>query len=136
MQKIKEQLSNTVQEVLDGNFDPLEAYVELDQLKKYIEKCIEEVKPVAITDAQKYPEKTFVNKGYEISYNEGRRSYDFSKIQRWKEQQIKLKAIEDMAKQAAEMYGKSTNLVDENGEVIQPCIVKHSSPFLTIKPTK
>lgn len=135
MEAIKKQLSNTVQEVLDGHFSALESYAELSVLKKHLETCIEKIKQSAVNEATKEDQKTFQKLGFEFTYSEGRRSYDFKHIPAWSDLTNKRTEIEKLAKIAADGYVKSTGktIVDENGEVIEPCIVKYSSPILQVK---
>ena len=133
MEHLKDQLSNTVQEVLDGKFDPLEAYGLMADLKKHIETCLDVIKPSAIIDATRYGAKPFKYKDFEFTYNEGRRTYDFKSINPWVALQQQLKDIEESAKWAAAMMEKGKELIDDNGEVVQPCKVKYSESYLTTK---
>jgi hypothetical protein len=135
MEAIKLQLSTAVQSVVDGEQDPLEVLALIVDLEKHVKKCKEKIESDAINEAVKF-EKTFKHKGFEFTYCEGRRTYDFKHIQEWVDADKKKKEIEEKAKQAAYMKEKNILGVTGDGEVIEPCVVKSSKPFLTIKQDK
>jgi len=45
---IKESLSQSVQEVLDGNADPLEVWAALKDIEKHLQKCKDEIQELVI----------------------------------------------------------------------------------------
>jgi hypothetical protein len=134
MNLIKEQLSNTVQEVLDGNFDPLDAYAQLKSLDKYLKECLNVIEPDVQAEAQKYNEKTFKHKDFTFTKTEGRAIYDFKNVDQWTKTKEKLSEIEELAKASARNYQQfKAALVTEDGEVIEPCIIKYSKPSISVR---
>ncbi len=61
--KINELLSN----VKDGLVDPIYAFIKLKELEEQLSSAIDVIKPMALDETYKYPEKSIVLHGYEIS---------------------------------------------------------------------
>lgn len=134
MEEIKNTISKLIQDVLDGNEDSLKTYIELKELEKHLKSGFEAIEKDVIIEAQKYEGKTFNKMGYEITFNEGKRSYVFKHIEKWNDLSVKLKEIEEMAKQSALNQSKKIlNVSESDGEIIEPCVIKYSKPFITIK---
>jgi len=127
---IERMFADTVQKVVDGELDALEVYAKMKQFNNHLQDCIKAVQEEAIREAERYGEKSFEHKGMSFEFREGRRTYDFKHIPEWVEEKNKLKEIEKRAKTAAHMNG---TFVDEDGAVVEPCIIKHSSPSLIVK---
>jgi hypothetical protein len=125
-------ISELVLAVKKGESSAIDAYTTLTEIKKEIEAHIAAIKEYAIKEAEKYPKKFNIN-GYEYQLSEGRAIYDYKHIEEWVEKNKEIKEIEEKAKAAAIQHAKGLNLIDVNGEIIQPCIIKYSEPFLTIK---
>lgn len=132
MEQIKRTIADTVQQVVNGEQDALLIYKEIVDFEKFIKECKEQILDEVIAEAQKYKEKTFEHKGFRFQLNEGRRTYDFKHIPAWVEAYSKLKEIEERHKNAS-ANEKIGMIVDDNGEIIQPAVVKYSKPSLTIK---
>ena len=134
MNLIKEQLSNTVQEVIDGNFDPLEAYAQLKSLDKHLKECLSAIENDVQSEAQKYDGKTFKHKDFTFTKTEGRAIFDFKNVQQWTKVKEQLSEIEELAKASARNYQQfKAALVTEDGEVIEPCVIKYSKPSISVK---
>ena len=127
---MKEQLSNTVQEVLDGNYNPLEAYIFLNEINKFSKTCLEEIKDLAIEEAEK--EKGNIVNGYEIGIRHGYNSYDYSVNEEYRRLKNELKELEDKLKIASKK--ELTFMDEETGEVFEPCPIKSGvSDSITLK---
>jgi len=127
---MKDQINKAVAEVLEGVADPLEVYAFLYDLEKYISEAKKSVQEYAIHEAEKFGQKTFEHKGLKFTRNEGRKIYDFKRINKWVDLRSQLDEVERLAKQAAT---STATLVDEHGEIIEPAIVKFSSASLIVK---
>jgi serine/threonine-protein kinase RIO1 len=125
--------SELVNAVIEGETDPLEAYGELMEVKSFIDYCVKEVKDVAVSEAENFEGKQFVHKGYKFQRVDGRRMYKFDHIKTWNETHKRIKEIEALAKSAADKYNKNTQLITDDGEVVEPAIVKFTSPSLSVK---
>ena len=126
-----------VQDVQDGNEDPLKAYVELMKLQKSIEEAIKYIKDEAINAASNYGKEKFEKYGYEIKYNQGRKIWDFKNIRQWNEYKQKLAEVEEFGKLAYSAYEKGGQFVDpDTGEIIPVPIVTHSNDYITVTKLK
>lgn len=125
MEKIEEQLANTVQSVEDGNFNPLEAYVNFKSLDKVLKACISQIEEEAINEAETYGAKTFEDFGKDITIRNGSTTYDYSKHAEVKRLELELKYIKDILKNASRL---DKIIIDENtGEAYSPCPIKSGS---------
>lgn len=123
-------------EVALGYKDPIEAYIELNELKKELENAILVVKDSLNEAVQNY-EKTFQKNGYEITKVAGRQIFDFSTVKRWAEKKNELSEIEKDARLAYQSYQRGADLVNvSTGEVQELPNVKTSSDFITYKKLK
>lgn len=130
---IKESLSQSVQEVLDGNADPLEVWAALKDIEKHLEKCKAEVERAAMEEANKYPDKTFQYKGMTFTRIEGRANYKFDHLPMWVAMKEEMKSFEERAKAASKNVQIGAQMVTEDGEVIYPAIVTYSKSSLSVK---
>jgi hypothetical protein len=136
MKEFKLNIAEAVQGVVDGTADPIEVYANLNDLAKFIDAAKAEIFDNVLNEAQKFESKTFQYKGFEVQVSEGRKMYDFKHIPQWSEAQHQLKEIEERAKAAALNVNKGFITATNDGEEVQPCIIKFSKPSLTIKQIK
>lgn len=130
MEAIKEQLSNTVQAVLDGNFSSLEAWIELQELSKHLAKCIAEIEGGALIEANKNKGQGFKNwKLIDIKNNGS--TYKFDHSESWRVINAMQKNIEEKMKQAAKLG--VTVLDEDTGEVFEPAISKAKKESIIYK---
>jgi hypothetical protein len=121
MNNLKQQISESVQHVLDEKIDALEVYAHLKSLETYLKKALETVKPYAMSEADKY-EKSFEKYGFKFEKRNGHVTYDYTANDDYKEMFERLKSVETILANASKM-GKA--IVDEEtGEIYQPCPVK------------
>jgi hypothetical protein len=137
MNNIEQQLSASVQSVIDGEINPLEVYGNLKMLEKHLAKCIDEIKECVFIEADKWSDKTFEDAGFKFTKTDGRALYDFKGLSMWEKTKSELKKIEDMAKASAQNQLKfKTALVTEDGEVIEPCKITYTSPSVSVSISK
>lgn len=79
-----------INQVTEGNVNPLEAMVKLTYLQNIVEAALKAIRPKAVDEADKYPTKTFSDYGAEFQVKETGIKYDYSGDEEW--QQIKLQA--------------------------------------------
>jgi hypothetical protein len=124
--------SALVEAVLNGEENPIMAYAELKQIADWFADAASQVKPAAVSEAEKYG-KSFELHGIKFELRQGRRIYDFKHLQSWADATASVKAIEEKAKVAADNWAKfKTDMVDENGEVIEAASVKYTDPTLVV----
>ena len=125
---------NAAEAVDRGASDPLSTYAELKAIQVAVEEALNQVKPAAITVAERYPRKTFMHQGLTFVRTDGRRLYKFDHLHDWSDAKAVLAIVEARAKQAAELaLTGATMLDDETGEIIQPAIVTFTEPTLSVK---
>lgn len=129
---IEQQLSEAVQQVVDGYADPLEVFAYLKEVENHLKKCKEEIEEIVFIEAEKYEGKTFEHKGFKFTKTDGRAIYDFKHLSKWNELKEKLKEIEDKSKAAAKNVKIGAQMVTDDGEIIEPCIIKYSKPSISI----
>jgi hypothetical protein len=130
---IQEQLSQAIQEVIDGNADPLEVWGFLKTIEKHVEACKKEIEPIVMAEADKYPEKSFNHKGMTFTRVEGRAMYKFDHLPMWNALNDERKYLEEKAKAAAKNVQIGATMVTEDGEVIDPAIITYTKPSLSVK---
>ena len=122
-----------VQDVLDGNENPLKAYAVLKELSKQVSDGISQIEDGALEEAAKYGEKTFEALNYKFEVREGARRYNFKNIPEWVSASEKLKEMESTYKQAANAYEKGKTVIDDNGEVVPVPEVTFSKSSIVVK---
>jgi hypothetical protein len=126
--------SKLVTNVEDGEESPLKGYAVLTQAKKFIEQCMEQIKPIAINAATKMNEKTFIADGFQFTFTDGRRNWDFKGIEAWEQKNKELKEIEAALKANAEASQRSmSQLITPDGEVLEVAKLTFSAPSLSVK---
>lgn len=137
MNQVNQILSESVEQVINGMADPLEVFAYLKEVEKHLAKCKEEIENDVFAEADRYGDKTFEHKGFKFTKTDGRATYDFKGVEQWAKQKEILKDIEDKAKASAQNWQKfKTALVTEDGEVIQPCLIKYSKPSISVSYVK
>ena len=117
---MKEQLSNTVQEILDNKFSALEGYIFLKELKDHLDTCIDAIKEKAFLEAKEYDKQEAY--GYKVSITNGYTTYDYSSNPDYANLKAELKKLEDKLKTASKQGMALLN--EETGEVYEPCPIK------------
>lgn len=106
-----------VQDVIDGEEDPLKAYGVLKGLEKQIKAALDEIHP-DVLEAATVHEKTFKHSGFRFEYRNGGASYSYKNIADWVEKSKELKEIEAKAKGAYSSYQQGLRTTSEDGEII------------------
>lgn len=122
-------ISQIVQDVIDGNENPLVAFAVLKTHAKDVANALKEIEDVAMTEASHYGEKKFTDHGHTFELRDGSRRHSFKHLDHWVEKNAELKAIETLAKQAATA---NATMVDDNGEIITPAQVTYTKPSIIV----
>lgn len=125
------------QSVEDGFTSPIKGFGLLTEAIEQLSQCKNEIKDIAMAEAEKYGESQFEAEGYAIRVTQGRRLWDFKECPSWAEINEKQKSIEKQLKLAYELYEKnpSKTVVDEDG-VIELPKCKFSESSISVKPCK
>lgn len=122
-------ISQLVQDAIDGNESALKAYAILKRHAKDVVNAIKEIEDAAMSEADHYGEKKFTDHGHTFELRDGSRRHSFKHLDHWVEKNAELKAIETLAKQAATA---NATMVDDNGEIITPAQVTYTKPSIIV----
>jgi hypothetical protein len=125
------QAAQLVQDVLDGNQDPLEAFGLLKRLQDNIDRCIAEIKPDALSEAEKDKNKTYPL--FKTEFRNGKRTWDFDTVPLIVDMENKLKAIKAVYKSAYEQSQKGMQTVDQDGVLLDLPTCKHGEDTISVK---
>lgn len=95
---IKGKILDIKDAVEQGNVNPLEAYIELKSIENTLKEVISTVQPLAITEAEKWKEKSFKAFGATIEKRNAPATYEMSHINAYISAKEKVKYIETIAK--------------------------------------
>lgn len=129
-------IEQLIQDVNDGNENPLKAFAVLKELQKNVSDALGYIEEYAMEEAEKYGAKTFEAMNYKFELREGSRRYSFKNIEKWVGLEKQRKDLEATLKNAASAYEKGQTVVDENGEVVPVPEVTYSKSSITVKPLK
>lgn len=115
-----------------GAEDALVAFADLRAVKAAAEDALKEVEPAALTEAEKYPGKTFEHGGLKWTRTDGRRAFKFDHLKEWADAKHALADIEERAKNAALQAEKKLILAGGDGEVLDAAIITYGKPSLSI----
>lgn len=102
------EIMQLVNQVLNGETDALKAYIELKRIEKELEFAINQVQPLAISEADKYPGKSFEMFGAFIEKKNAPARWDYSMVTAYQQQKAKLDYIQKIA-QAGGGYDSETS---------------------------
>jgi len=126
-------VQNTKDKILSGNYNPLDLEIQLKAMEEVLKRLRgdSDIKEYVITEAERYPEKTFKVGSVTITKS-SRKSYDYSQDDEWKQ----LKAIEaDKVndRKVREKKLRDSFVDSDSGEIVEAISAVKSTSFLTIK---
>ena len=122
-----------VQDVYDGNEDPLKAFAIIDTLMKELKQCHEALKQAALQEAFRHGVSSFGYEGYDFTVRQGGKRYDFSNIAEWKQKKEELQEIERKYKAACQAKQNNFNAVTEDGELLELPKITYTKDSLSVK---
>lgn len=129
------QMRELENKALDGEFNELEAYIEFVKVKNSAEQSMKNLKQYAITEFEKHGDKTVSIKGCSVQKSQSGR-YSYKHLEQWNEFNGQVKAIEKQSQEAYKQSLKGVDLIDENGEIIQPAEYNANAESLKIQINK
>lgn len=117
MATIIDLLRTTAAEVVNGDSDPLHAYILLKHLDNELQSALKIVQPLAIDKATMYNQKSFEFQGARIEVKNAASRWDYSNVTAVRNVQDRLKTLQQLAQNAAAMGGE---IYDADGIVIEP----------------
>lgn len=124
--------SAMIQDVIDGNTDPILAYAKIKSTLDFLNRCLDEIKDYAVEEAQKY-DKTFELHGFKFERRNGVKRYSFKHLEKWKDLNKKVKDFEQASKQAYLAKQKNLLQITEDGEVMELPEVTQTPDVLIVK---
>lgn len=118
--------------VADGNGDALDALAELRAVMGAADDAMKVVGPLAVQQAERYPEKTFEHHGLTFQRTDGKRAFKYDHLKPWADAKKALAEIEERAKNAALQMEKKMVLASDDGEVYEPAIITYGKPSISI----
>lgn len=116
-----------------GEECPLKVYAILTEIEKSLKESIKTVKELALEEASKYPEKTFISGDHQFTLKEGSRRFDFKHIEEWKSAKEMLTGIEQKYKSAYQSSLNNVMNVTDSGEVLELPKVTYTAPAIICK---
>jgi hypothetical protein len=98
------------QQVIDGNANALEAYINLKKLEKALATVIANVQPYAMDEASRYGERTFDKFGAKVELKNAAARWDYANCIQVNHLSAKLKTMQELAQLAV-----NSELYDEDG---------------------
>lgn len=118
--------SELAQRVVDGDVNPLEAYVTLKRAADEIKTAMEIVQPLAVSEADKWKEKSFKAYGVIIEKKSNPATWDYSGCEAYEQAQKRLKYIQQIAQ-----IGGGADV--DTGEVIGKAIRIEGASNISVK---
>jgi hypothetical protein len=125
-------IGSIAESVLSGEANPLDGLAALKLLEDMIANAKDIVKPIAMEEASKQPEKTFELNGVKFTRNNGRANYSFKGIAEIEQAEKRVADLKERSKTAAINAQKGLTVVSEDAEIIQPCTITYSEDYLSI----
>ena len=122
-------LEQMVQDVIDGNENPLKAYGIMKGLEGKLKKYLDEIKGAVMDEADKR-EKNFTEAGFIFEKRNGRKIYSFKGIDEYDVAKKHLKSVEEKYKKFL-TEGKEVD--EETGELLKLPTITYGSDMLIVK---
>ena len=120
--------------IYDGAIDPLLAYTMLHRLKSAVDLTMKSCQDQAVSEAEKYNEKTFKFNGYEITRKAAAGRWDFKHIPQWNQKKAELESVEESHKMAFKLAEKGDVYVNSDGEAVEPAHYSVGKETISLKP--
>lgn len=132
---MEKQILKIADDAQQGLCDPLTAYIELKRIEKILSDCLKLTQPLAVQEADKNPEKSFIVGDVKVEKRRSAGKWDYSGIEQWNRQKEAMKEIEELSKQAfqAQAKGRNLTITDMDGVIIQPASFIEGSDTIAIK---
>jgi len=110
------QIEAKLSQLREGELNPLSLYIELKQLEGQLKLAMDEVQPLAIDEALKYPEKSFKFQNCIIEKRNTPSTWDYSNVQAYQQVKERLKYIEKVSQAGGGFDAETT---EEIGKAIK-----------------
>lgn len=126
------------QKYREGEVSLLDATLQLREIRKSHEQEIQEIKDFEYENIQEFEQfKGEPFMGFDFSVVNGRKTYDYSKVQEVMEANEKIKQAQASAKAAFDFYQKTGQRpITEDGELVELPEINYGKSYLKITKTK
>lgn len=141
-------IDKAVEDVLSGNLDPLDVFIAFKDMADQLVKANKQIQELAIDEASKHGAKTFDHRGYKITLNNGRQTWDFKNCQGikdlekiLKEKKAELQGLKKGVDAGAPSTFEEINgekvlcAIDNEGQMIALPTPKYTASYITFKST-
>tara|TARA_R110002020_G_scaffold328548_1_gene544468 strand:- start:789 stop:1232 length:444 start_codon:yes stop_codon:yes gene_type:complete len=129
----EDEVTHLLTQAEEGNINPLDVYAIFKQSKILIDEAIEQVEPLAQSEAIKYPERTFEQSGFTFEKRNGATRYSYDHIPEIFELNQKLKYAQAKYKHAYLSQQKGLLTASKDGEEMIMPKVTYSKDSLIVK---
>lgn len=123
--------ASVTEQVEDGTINPLDAYIQLRNIKSALEDALKAIEEAAISEAKSYGGEEIVRHGSIVRVVEGTPRYSYKNVPQWNHIKGRLSKIEELSKIASK--GMTGYIVDENGEEIPAAEVSYSRTHIQLR---
>lgn len=116
--------SKVIALVEDGEVDALDTLIKLSWLQTTLESCIKAIRTHALTEAEKYGQKSFRAFGCDIQIKETGVKYDYSDSEEWRQMSEQEKEMALIRKQLEERLRFAGNCVKTSTTNVQITLPK------------
>jgi hypothetical protein len=113
----------------DGLIPANEVYLQLHTLKKAVDDCLSQVKPLAMQEVAKYGKDGWDAGDKIVTIKSGGGRWDYSGVSLYQKLQTQMDHIAELAQLASKSGGFATN---EDGEVIEPAVYKNNADTIVV----
>jgi len=128
-------IEKLISDALNGDADPLDAFISLRTIKKQVEDALKQVEDAAMIEAAKYG-KSFEHNGYKIGLKDGSKRFTYKGVEAWDDVEAQKKKIEELLKMSWANNEKGIQSVTDDGEVIPVPKVSYGKSSITLEKIK
>jgi len=132
---VSKMAEDLVSSVNNGIVNPLEAFVAIKHMEEVCKLANKQLKEQAIEEAENYGVESKDLKAYgaKIQVKNGAGRWNFSHIEEINQLELKIKELKDSHKTAFKMRQKGTQMVTEDGEIVEPAYYLDGGQVIAIK---
>lgn len=132
MNIITERIQLLSEQIVNGEVTPLTAYRLLREWNDLTKELMDGIKESALAELREAGGK-YEDERMTVTVQNGAGRWDFSHIPAWNTLKEQIKLVEEDAKGAFKAWEKGKQVIDDQGEVIQPGNYKAAGETLTFK---
>ena len=128
--EIRQQVAKMTNDVLQGNTNPLDAFIFIKKMEEVLKQVKDNIKDVAIDEAARHGGKTFAFGDAKVTLKSSAGRWNYKHIQSIIDKAAELKELQELHKSAAN--NKGATIVDSDGVIIEPAIYTDGKETISI----